>query len=365
MSKPNQYFPQSVAHAGETLEEKLNELKMGPKEFAVRTGKPEKTITAILKGESAITPDMAILFESVLKIPARFWLNTQQHYDEYIAREKRKSVLAEEVEWAKKFPLKDLSKLGLITFTHTDRVAQKNELLQFFGVASPKAWENYYLDQQLKSAFRISLSHTKEPYAISAWLRIGELLAKKLEAPVYSEKAFKAILPELKETMRIQPNDFAEQLQDKCLSVGVKVVFVPCLSKAPNHGATRWIGDTPIIQLSGRQKQNDIFWFTFFHEVGHILLHGKNDIFIESIDYSEMNKIKELEADNYAIKLTFSEAEEKIVLDNFPLTEQKVTVFAERFGTHPAIIVGRFQHKKIIPYYFGKHFFVPIDLKDC
>ena len=38
----NQYFPQSVAHAGETLEEKLNELKMNPKEFAIRTGKPEK-----------------------------------------------------------------------------------------------------------------------------------------------------------------------------------------------------------------------------------------------------------------------------------------------------------------------------------
>lgn len=98
MSKPNQYFPQSVAHTGETLEEKLNELKMNPKEFAIRTGKPEKIIAAILKGESTITPDMAVLFESVLKIPALFWLNSQQKYDEYIDSEKRKSVLAEEVE---------------------------------------------------------------------------------------------------------------------------------------------------------------------------------------------------------------------------------------------------------------------------
>lgn len=96
----NQYFPQSVAHAGETLEEKLNELKMNPKEFAIRTVKPEKTITAILKGESGITPDIAVLFESFLKISARFWFNTQQKYDEYIAREKRKSVLAEQVERA-------------------------------------------------------------------------------------------------------------------------------------------------------------------------------------------------------------------------------------------------------------------------
>ena len=27
---------------------------MGPKEFAIRTGKPEKTITAVLKGQSSI-----------------------------------------------------------------------------------------------------------------------------------------------------------------------------------------------------------------------------------------------------------------------------------------------------------------------
>ena len=71
---------------------------MNPKEFAIRTGKPEKIITAILNGESTITPDIAVLFESVLKIPALFWLNSQQKYDEYIAREKRKFVLAEEVE---------------------------------------------------------------------------------------------------------------------------------------------------------------------------------------------------------------------------------------------------------------------------
>jgi plasmid maintenance system antidote protein VapI len=67
MTKENQYFPSVVFHPGETLAEKLAELKMGPKEFAVRAGKPEKTIIAILKGDSSITPEMAILFESVLK----------------------------------------------------------------------------------------------------------------------------------------------------------------------------------------------------------------------------------------------------------------------------------------------------------
>lgn len=364
MAKQNQYFPQSVPHAGETLQEKLEELNMGPKEFAVRTGKPEKTITAILKGESAITPDMAVLFEDILKIPARFWLNAQRNYDEYIAKEKRKNIINEAMEWAKKFPLKDLLKLGWLS-PQEDKTQYGIGLLQFFGVASPTAWENYYYNQQLKAAFRISLAQTKEAFAVSAWLRIGELLADKLLAKPYSEKAFKAILPDLKEIMRDHPEDFTQQIQNKCLEVGVKVVYVPCLAKAPNHGATRWLGDTPTIQLSGRNKRNDIFWFTFFHEVGHILLHGKNDIFIESIDYSEKDIIKEKEADDFAIKWTFSESEEKIACDNRPFTESKIRELAKQFGTHPAMIIGRFQHKKMIPYFLGRDFIKPIDLENC
>jgi addiction module HigA family antidote len=85
-TKANQYLPQTVSHPGKTLNSKLKELKMGAKEFAVRTGKPEKTISHVLAGESAITTDMAVSFEEVLNIPAQFWLNRQNQYDEAIAR---------------------------------------------------------------------------------------------------------------------------------------------------------------------------------------------------------------------------------------------------------------------------------------
>ena len=81
MKKQNQYFPQSVAHAGETLQEKLAELNISIQAFAHRTGKTEKEIISILQGESAITPDLAIIFEHILQIPTRFWLNAQRNYD--------------------------------------------------------------------------------------------------------------------------------------------------------------------------------------------------------------------------------------------------------------------------------------------
>jgi len=96
--KENQYIPQVVFHPGETLSEKLAEMKMGPKEFAMRTDKPEKTINAVLKGESSITPDMAVQFESVTKIPAHSWMSKQRSFDEYQARERQREIIGESID---------------------------------------------------------------------------------------------------------------------------------------------------------------------------------------------------------------------------------------------------------------------------
>lgn len=360
MVKKNQYLPQIAFHPGETLSEKLEELGMGPKEFAIRSGKPEKTIIAIIKGKSSITPEMAVQFEHVIKIPAHFWLNMQRNYDEFIAREERKILLSESIGWAKRFPLFDMIKKGWLP--QNSLLERKTaDLLAFFSISSHRAWEDFYLNQQLKVAFRISLAHTKEPYAISAWLRKGDLQASELSTNDYNDKCFKEALPEIKSIMAKHPTDFFKKLQTICLETGVKVVHTPCLPKAPIVGSTRWLNDTPLIQLSGRYKRNDIFWFTFFHEAGHIILHGKKDIFLEKIDYSDFDKNKEEEADNFAIKWTLTKEEEQEIIDSAPLTEAHIRSFARKFNTHPAIIIGRLQHDELIPYRLGRQFFKPVD----
>jgi addiction module HigA family antidote len=359
MTKQNQYFPQSRPHPGETLAEKLEEMGMGPKEFALRAGKPEGTIIAVLKGDSSITPDMAVQFESVTQIPANFWMNHQRSYDEYIARVKRQTVIQEAMAWAKQFPLADMIKKGWLP-KMASMEEKTMELLTFFGFSSHSAWEDYYFNQQLKVAFRISLAQTKEPYAISAWLRKGELQAAPLQANDYSEKKFKEVLPEIKSIMAKHPTNFFQQLQSICLEAGVKVVHTPCIKQAPISGSTRWLNDTPFIQLTGRYKRNDSFWFTFFHEAGHILLHGKKDIFLEKVEYSNKDLIKEKEADEFAVKWTLTEAEEAEIWDAAPLSEADIRSFAKQFTTHPAIIIGRLQHKKRILYSFGRGFFEPV-----
>ncbi len=363
MATKNQYFPQSIPHPCETLVEKLQEIGMGPKEFAVRTGKPEKTITAVLKGESCITPEMAIRFENVLKIPASFWIENQREFDEYIARAKRVTVIEEAIDWAKSFPYAQMANFGWVPVTRKAE-GKVEGLLQFFSFSNKTAWENYYLGQKLKLSFRISLKHTREPFAISAWLRQGEILASKLQVTSFDEQKFKTNLQIIKNIMAEQPADYFSKLQNLSAEAGVKVVYTPCLPKAPISGSSRWINDTPLIQLSARYRQNDRFWFTFFHEVGHILLHGKKYISIENIDFTDTETDKEKEADEYSENWTFSHKQEEEVLAAVPLNEDDIVAFAQKFNTHPAMIIGRFHHKGLLPYHIGRKFIIPLNLSN-
>lgn len=362
MTKRNEYVPQTVTHPGVTLKEKLDELGMSQKEFAVRTEKPEQTIVKVIDGRSALTPDMAVKFESVLGIPATFWLNRQQQYDEAVARLKRRELLAEACNWISRFPLKKMTDFGWLPETRSQE-EKAAALLSFFSMTSSKAWEDFYLSQKLKVSFRISLAHYGEPYAISAWLRQGELQAMQLDAPAFDRNVFLEVLDEIKKLMAEHPDDYFTRLQRLCLDAGVKVVHTPCLPKAPIHGSTRWLNDhTPLIQLSARYKQNDRFWFTFFHEAGHIILHGRKYISIEGVQHEAANDNKEVEADEFAVKWTFSQEEEQEVLRHGKLNEQDILDFARKFGTHPAMIIGRFQHKKLLPYSVGRQFMKSVHL---
>jgi len=218
------YQPDYAVHPGETLREKLKELTMTPKEFAIRTGKPVKTISEILNGKSSITFEMAVLFEKVLKISANFWIKKQSNFNEFVAREKHKVEIAKAIDWAKLFPYPQMVKTGLVNAT---RIAEEKaeELLHFFNISKPSAWENIYLNQQTPVFFRISLKHTKDPYALSALFRMGEIKANSIEAPDFNKTILNSVLPELKNIMVNQTDDYLLQIQEICLQAGVKVIY--------------------------------------------------------------------------------------------------------------------------------------------
>jgi len=348
---------------GDTLLETIDAIGMSQAELAERIGRPKEKLNDIIKGREPITLKTAILLERVLGIPVSFWMERERLYREKVARIEQMELLKEGIEWMRKFPVRELIRRGWLSDSR-DRAEQVGSLLKFFGIASPKQWKKIYLSGSISVAFKMSLANTQSPHAISAWIRIGEHKSIKSKLPGFNKIAFKEAFSDIKKIVVKQPDDFLEQLQAICKKCGIAVVYTPCLPKAPVSGATWWKGKNPIIQLSGRYKTNDSFWFAFYHEAGHILKHGRKDVFLEDIEGRPVDKHKEEEADQFALKCLFPESAVKSMITSTPLSDRDIVHYARKYKTHPAIIIGQLQHKKIIKYSKGNHFKVSINLTD-
>ncbi|MEZ5056890.1 MAG: ImmA/IrrE family metallo-endopeptidase [Saprospiraceae bacterium] len=346
---------------GDTIQEHIDYIGMSQAELAERMGRPKEKINDLIHGREPISTSTAYQLEKVLSIPASFWMNRESTYRQELYELEQKEKAKKDLEWLQSFPIRKMKDLGWIPDVKEKHILI-DSLLKFFGVASTTDWNRIYLAEEVSVAFRISLAHTKSPHAISAWLRQGEVEAGKMKLDDFNKKGFKDSLTEIKELAYLLPNDYLKQLQKICAECGVALVYTPNLPKAPISGATRWHHQKPIIQLSGRFKTDDHFWFTFFHEAGHIILHGKKDVFLEEVEGSEMDQQKEKEANEFAEKRLLPDKELKEILQSGIITEKEIGEFSNKFRTPPGVIVGRLQHMKRVPFNFGSGFKRKIEL---
>lgn len=316
-------------------------------ELAERLGKPKEVVNKLIKGTEPISSSTAYKLQMALGVDASFWINRESRYQYQRFLLEKEKTNERKRDWLKQFPLKHLRegdylpKAGSTTET-------LDALLGFFGVGSVNEWERIYMAQEASVSFRISLASTKCPYALSTWLRMGELKANALETAAYSKSAFRACLNEARNLAFEQAPTFQIDLQQLCLKAGVALVFTPNIPKAPVSGATRWYRGKPLIQLSGRYKTNDHFWFTFFHEAGHVLLHGKKDVFLENVEGVAADARKEEEANAFASKQLIPEKAYMELVRELPQQSNQWTkairLFSSTHCVHPGIVVGRLQH---------------------
>lgn len=341
-----------ISPPGDTLAETIDELKISQTELANRMGRPIKTINEIIQGKTAITSETAIQLERVTNIPANFWLEREKNYRLELAEILEAERLIEEKEWLKNFPLKEMILLNWIKIKTKEPLECVEAIFRFFRVGGKDAFYSSSCFATVENHnFRLTNQTKKNPYALAAWLRQGEIQASQLEVAEFDRKKFKDVLADIKNIMASHPENFFQLLAGLCSEVGVKVIHTPKLPNSKVHGATRWIGDNPVIQLSNQFQRNDIFWFTFFHEAGHILKHGKKEVFLEGLAYTQEGLIKEVEADAFAIASTYSEKEEAEFMElrrNGSWSTDQIVEFAQKINTHPAMIVGRLERKEII-----------------
>lgn len=346
MTKPIPYQPDRATSPGEVLEAYLAAQGMTKAELASRCGRPTKTISEIIHAKAAITPETALQLERVLGRPASLWQDLEARYRLDLAAAQESQALATHGAWARAFPWKALVERGDIEAPEGD-ADLVGKLLRFFGVGTPAGWHSRF--GQMHVAYRRSPAFVAVPEAVSAWLRLGEREAEAISCERFDKRRFLAALAKIRRMTARDFDDVCESARAACAAAGVALVFVRELPKTHLSGIARWLGkDKALIQLSARYRSNDHLWFSFFHEAGHILLHGKKTIFID-VDGGDRNEL-ENEANRFARDLLIAPAAFAQLRAAGTYTEKSVTAFARKQGIAPGIVVGRLQHDGLITF---------------
>jgi Zn-dependent peptidase ImmA (M78 family) len=140
-------------------------------------------------------------------------------------------------------------------------------------------------------------------------------------------------------------------MKKKCALAGVAVVLIKEIPGAGVSGVAKWITkDKALIQLSLKYKTDDQLFFSFFHEAGHILLHGKRRVFVEN---GRQEGVEEREADAFAADFLIPDDQSRALY--YLKNETAIVAFARALGIAPGIVVGRMQHDKLMPPAYCNH----------
>ncbi|MBS3938494.1 MAG: HigA family addiction module antidote protein [Peptococcaceae bacterium] len=345
-------FPQLeqdlVFPPGETLLETIEHLGMTQKELAARTGVSTKHINHLVKGKAPISPQMAISLESATGVPAGLWMNLEKTYQEYRARAQEREALREQVPSLRLFNVKEMAQYGWIA-GGDDKVSVVKQVLMFLGVSHLDYWET--VADTYATHYRKSEAFDCNKVSLTLWLRQGERQTAAIECKPYHADAFRNALQAVRGMTARLPDDFVHQISHLCSLAGVAVAFVPELKGSRVSGATRWLNPTKAsVLLSARHRADDHLWFTFFHEAGHILLHGNREAFLDLENGGDSPT--EEEANAFAADFLIPHGEyARFVKDHtLHFSTAAVQRFAKHLGIAPGIIVGRLQHDGCLPY---------------
>lgn len=330
------FNPNIAIPPGETLREYLESLSMKQVDLAKRTGLTTKTINEIIKGKAPITPETALRLENVFGTPASFWNNLEINFQETRARIQAEKDIEAEVEIARLVPYAELAKRGFVKPTRNPQEKVMN-LRPFFGVASLN-----YISDVLAVAFRRQENDAASRYALASWIRMGEVMAGQIPTEPYSEKKLRALIPAFRALTTEEDSKFFPKLEQMCAACGIAMVIVPHLKRTYAQGATKWLSPgKAMIILSKRYQYADIFWFSFFHELGHILLHSRKEAFIEN---NEKNAF-ETEADEFSTECLIPRVSYNKFIQKNNFSRERIIHFANEVSIDTGVVVGRLQHE--------------------
>jgi HTH-type transcriptional regulator / antitoxin HigA len=339
---------------GEFIQDELDARGWAQADLAEIMGRPPRVINEIIGGKRGISPETAQGLGDAFGTGAQFWMNMEAAYqlskissDERVVR--RAALFA-------KVPLKEMLRRHWIESSGNLDVIEK-QVKTFFQLKS--------IEDPLPSlahAARKSADYCEVSPAMCAWMLRVRQLASKLKPARFSEHGLEACFVELKQLMA-NPEG-SRHVQRVLLEAGIRFVVVEPLSGTKVDGACMWLNkSSPVIAVSLRFDRIDAFWFTLWHELGHVKNGDGIDTAIydtelvgEGAKNSADKPPRELAADEFSSESCINQPELQSFIERVhPLySKLKITGFAAKLGVHPGIVVGQLQHRRKIPYSYHR-----------
>jgi Zn-dependent peptidase ImmA (M78 family)/plasmid maintenance system antidote protein VapI len=318
---------------------------MAPREIADRLPGGMAALRALLEGSRPIQAEEAGTLANTLGGTTTFWLKRQSDYDGALNRAVDRAFATEAEDWLL-IPVPGACPRGRMSDdTRRDEVRRR---LAFFNVGTIAAWETRYGRIRSETLFRTSQAFTSDDHAVLMWLRQGELAADMVSTqPLHVENLLDRMGAIRKLSLVRRPELFLPKLRSLCAEVGVAVV----LQRAPRgcraSGASRMVtSDKAMILLGFRGLSDDRFWFTVFHELGHVVLH-RAQTFVDSDIDAEAQDEPEQEANEFASRCIIPENRED-EFERLSAVKDAVLRFSVSAGVAPGLTVGQMQHRGLI-----------------
>lgn len=344
----------------ELLQETMRAANFTQETLADLLGRPQSVISEILNGKRAISPEIAVEFETVfgLKLCAENLLNLQGKYLLQEARATwKKADIRLKAKLQEEFPVLEMEKRGWIPKL-TD-VDEKVKAVLAFARSSPNLdeivppFESPALARQSVTLGYLSPSSRSS----RAWqFRVREL-AEMTPVKTFNHTLFATEgLAAIRRLVR-HPKGVAEVPQ-ALATYGVRFVIVEHLDKTKLNGAAMWLDaekqTSPVIALTLRYGKIDNFWFNLAHELQHIRHRHGFSINSESVDDFEDPSLREIEdeAERDGSEWLIPEARLRSFVERRMgrINDASVVAFAEIADVHPGVLVGMLNHLDVIPY---------------
>lgn len=337
-----------IIHPGETIADVLEDRGITQAELATRTGVTAAYVSNVIAGKKDISANFALALEYALGVPKSFWLNLQANYDaellessqeQTISTEERsvREELADVVKYLRqkgKMPVgerKDASILSLRKALGMSDISKLGDIVP-------------------AGAFRMSSNQNVNPYVLGAWIRLcqmestGRIIEKQYDASRTND-----LIGDIKKIMINREANIQVDLRNVMRAYGIDFSVVKNFWGAPVQGyISRKKDGIYQMVLTIRGSYADIFWFSLFHEIGHIVNGdiAKDAKFLD--DGSD--EAKERAADLFARENLLDSDDYGQFIKQNDFSIESITRFAASQNVMPYIVIGRLQKEKYLRY---------------